>query len=150
MGDWLHYLRLRAKAKTGVNRYVVISGIIVAWSGTAALLWISVTLFLWLSQVFESYMKASIILSIGYSTFFILAGTSAWLSTYYAKKRAEAQLATQKAALFDPSMITVGLEIGRAIGWRRLISLAGVVLLASGLAKEWIGRDQGLPPEEEN
>jgi hypothetical protein len=34
----------------------------------------------------------------------------------------------------DPAMLTVGLQIGRAIGWRRVVPLAVVGLLAFGLA----------------
>jgi len=32
------------------------------------------------------------------------------------------------------------LQIGQAIGWRRLVSLAAVGVLAAGLAKEWMAR----------
>jgi hypothetical protein len=54
---------------------------------------------------------------------------------------ARAQLAAAKASAsgpaswpIDPAMITVGLQIGRAIGWRRVLPLAVVGLLAFGLA----------------
>jgi hypothetical protein len=47
----------------------------------------------------------------------------------------------------DASMLTTGLEIGRAIGWRRIVPLVGVVLLAAGLARDWRGRDASDPGE---
>jgi hypothetical protein len=53
---------------------------------------------------------------------------------------ARAQLAAKASASgpaswpIDPAMITVGLQIGRAIGWRRVLPLAVVGLLAFGLA----------------
>lgn len=34
----------------------------------------------------------------------------------------------------DPAMITIGLQIGRAIGWRRVVPLAALGLIAFGLA----------------
>jgi hypothetical protein len=42
----------------------------------------------------------------------------------------------------DPKYLGVGMQIGRAIGWRRLVPLAAVGILAAGIAKEWIGRNR--------
>ena len=58
---------------------------------------------------------------------------------------AAAQLALaarSQAPWLDPRYLGVGIQIGRAIGWRRLIPLAAVGVLAAGLAKEWIGRSR--------
>jgi len=61
---------------------------------------------------------------------------------------ARAQLAANNkgpAFPIDPTMLTIGLQIGRAIGWRRIVPLAAVGLLALGLAG---GRSRGAdqPP----
>ena len=54
---------------------------------------------------------------------------------------ARAQLAAKGPAFpIDPAMLTIGLQIGRAIGWRRIVPLAAVGLLALGLAG---GRSRG-------
>jgi hypothetical protein len=151
MGDWLSYLRLRAQAKTGVNVPILATAIVAAWSGTAALLWISVTVFIWLADAYQSPLLASAILSLFYVALCLIAGAVVLIARNREKKRAEAALAAQKAALFDPSLLTIGLEVGRAIGWRRVVSVAGAVLLASGLAKEWLARqDDDPPPPEQN
>jgi hypothetical protein len=46
------------------------------------------------------------------------------------------------AAWLDPKLLGAGLQVGRAIGWRRLVPLAAVGVVAAGLAKEWIGRNR--------
>jgi hypothetical protein len=33
-------------------------------------------------------------------------------------------------------------QIGRAIGWRRLVPLAAVGVLAAGIAKEWLAHSR--------
>ncbi len=48
----------------------------------------------------------------------------------------------------DPRMIAVGMQIGRSIGWKRIVPLAAVALLAAGFAKEWFNRDQRAADEE--
>jgi predicted MFS family arabinose efflux permease len=38
--------------------------------------------------------------------------------------------------------VAIGLQIGQAIGWRRLASVAALAVLAGAVAKEWPGRDK--------
>jgi hypothetical protein len=157
MGEWLRYLRLTARARTGVSGNVLISSGVIVWAAMAMFLWLSITIFLaiahhaWPWEWNNQWVFAAAMLTLGWALFTgALFLYTMWVRAN-AKKKAEAALAAQKATLFDPSMITVALEVGRAIGWRRLISLAGVVLLASGLAKEWLGREEGeLPVAEED
>ena len=39
----------------------------------------------------------------------------------------------------DPKFLAVGIEIGRTLGWRRILTLAAAGVLAAGLGKEWFG-----------
>jgi hypothetical protein len=79
------------------------------------------------------------------------------------RRRAEAALQARKAAFTStllsggiaPTLLSAGLEIGRSIGWRRLVMMAGVALLTTGLVREWTAReaadkdeDQADPPPE--
>jgi anti-sigma-K factor RskA len=36
--------------------------------------------------------------------------------------------------------MAVGVQVGQAIGWRRIAALAAVAVLAAGVAQEWSGR----------
>jgi hypothetical protein len=55
--------------------------------------------------------------------------------------------ARAKTAMFDSSMLTLGMQIGRTIGWKRLVPVAAVAILAVAVAKEWAGR--GKTEDEE-
>jgi uncharacterized membrane protein YebE (DUF533 family) len=44
--------------------------------------------------------------------------------------------------------VAVGVQIGQAIGWRRLASLAALAVLAGAAAKEWSGRDKPAEDDE--
>jgi hypothetical protein len=39
--------------------------------------------------------------------------------------------------LFDSSALSLGLQIGRTIGWQRLVPIAAVAVVAAGIAREW-------------
>ncbi len=64
------------------------------------------------------------------------------------RRRAEAAWQASKAACTStllsggiaPTLLSFGLEAGRALGWRRVAMLVGVALLASGVAREWTTR----------
>jgi hypothetical protein len=45
------------------------------------------------------------------------------------------------APWITPGNFAVGMQMGRAIGWRRLVPLIAVGVLAAHLAKEWFGND---------
>ena len=147
MGDWLGYLELTAKAKTGVSGNVLIGAVIGAVAAVAALIWLSITLFLWLSVRFDDTVLAGLVLSAIFFAIALIAMAAAALARRRARQRAEAALAARRsaAALFDPSMLSMGLEIGRTIGWRRIAALAGVALLTSGLVKEWTAHKAAQP-----
>ena len=38
--------------------------------------------------------------------------------------------------------MAVGLDIARAVGWRRIVPLAAIGVLAATLAREWAGRER--------
>ncbi|HYZ45346.1 MAG TPA: hypothetical protein VE667_10855, partial [Xanthobacteraceae bacterium] len=64
-------------------------------------------------------------------------------------ERARLELAARSSNWLDPKLLTVGVQIAQQIGWRRLVSLVGVALLAGGLAREWSARSGADDDEEE-
>jgi len=62
--------------------------------------------------------------------------------------RLELAARSSAAPLLDPKLLGMGYQIGQTIGWRKLISLAAVGLLAAGLAREWVGRDRSRADDE--
>ncbi len=146
MDDWLGYLRLTAKAKTGIGENVLVSGVIVAGFGFATILWLSIALFLWLSIRFDNQALAGLVVAAIFLAIALGAAIAIVVERRRARQRAQAALeARRAAALTDPTLLTVGLQIGQAIGWRRVAALGGIALLAAGLAKEW-GAHENKPP----
>ena len=83
---------------------------------------------------------------------FALLAIVAAVATIIARRNAmehaqQALDARAKTAMFDSSMLTLGMQIGRTIGWKRLVPVAAVAILAVTLAKEWVGR--GKTEDEE-
>ena len=77
------------------------------------------------------------------------------------RRRAEEALQARKSAFTStllsggiaPTLLSAGLQVGQSIGWRRIVMLAGVALLAAGVAREWTAHqaetnDEAEPPSE--
>jgi Ca2+/Na+ antiporter len=81
----------------------------------------------------------------------IIAVTACLTTRRHNIERARLELASRSSAdLFDPSLLALGLQIGRAIGWQRLASFAAAGVLAAGLAREWTSRDQAPKSDPQN
>ena len=42
----------------------------------------------------------------------------------------------------DPKLLAIGVQFGQSIGWRKLVSLGVVAVLAAVLAREWLGGER--------
>ena len=64
-------------------------------------------------------------------------------------ERARLELAARSSTSWlDPKLVAVGVQIGQAIGWRRLASLAALAVLAGAAAKEWSARAKPAEDDE--
>jgi hypothetical protein len=140
MSGLLRYVTLTAKAKTGLGSAVAGWAVAVVLCAGAMLLFLLVAAFIWLAERY-SPLSAAMILAGVLLLMAILAGifcVGAQRRNVEAAKRAiAAQSATR---LLDPKFLGVGLQIARAIGWQKVVSLAAVGILAAGLAWEWSGK----------
>jgi hypothetical protein len=148
MSNWRRHLELTIKSKTGLSAGVLMLGI-----GT--LLGAALTLGFFLLAAYialaERYSPLTAALLLG--GLFLLVTIVALLCCLSSQRRtiAGAKLALAAhghAPWLDARYLGAGLQIGRAIGWRRLVPLAAVGVLAAGIAKEWLGRNR--PVRETN
>lgn len=147
MSGVVRYLRLTAEAKTGFSGQIVIWGLIAALCAVFTFFFVMLAVFIWLAQRY-SPLTAALVLA----GFFLLVAVGAALACIITRRhtieRAQLALATRSnAPWLDPRIMGVGLQIGRTIGWKRIVPLAAVGVLAAGFAKEWFGRDK--PAKEE-
>jgi len=146
MGDWIRHIALSAKARSGFGPQLVVWSLIAAVSLALALGFLCAAGFVWLASRTDA-MTASLIFGGGFLLIAIVAAVAGWIARLRNMERARRELAERsQAGWLDPKFLAVGLEIGRTLGWRRVVTLAAAGLLAAGLAKEWRGSG-GRKPE---
>jgi hypothetical protein len=139
MGDWLRHIALNAKARTGFGPALIVWFAIVLISLVLALGFFCAAAFVWLASRYDG-VTAGLILGGGFLILALLAAFAGWLARRHNIAQARLELAARsQSGWLDPRLLTVGLEIGRTLGWRRLATLAAVAVLAAGLGKEWLG-----------
>lgn len=146
MSSWLRHLELTVKSNIGLSRGVVVWGLIAAGGGAITLGFFIFAAFIglaeWYGPLAAALALGGLFLSI---TIIALICCLSWQRRTVAGAKL-ALAARSHAPWLDPKFLRVGLQIGGAIGWRRLVPLAAVGVLAAGLAKEWYGR---TPPAGE-
>jgi len=149
MRGWLRYFALNAQVRTGVSGWVLVLAIIAAAAAAAAVVFLLVAAFVWLADVYDS-LTAGVVLGCAFALIALIALVACLMTRRRNMERARLELAARSSdtSWLDPKVLAMGFQIGQAIGWRRLASLAAVALLTAGLAKEWLGRDN--PPAEDD
>jgi preprotein translocase subunit Sec61beta len=145
MSGWLRYFTLNAQARTGFSPQVAVWAAIAVMAAVVAAVFLLVAAFIWLAQRYDS-LTAGLVLG----GVFIVVALIAFLACLITRRRnvtrARLELAARDSAgsgFLDPKLLGVGLQIAQAIGWRRIIALGAVGVLAAALAKEWRGGDDG-------
>jgi hypothetical protein len=143
ISGWLRHFELTLKAKSGLNFGVLVWGSIALLGGAVTFGFLIFAAFIALAGRFGPLIAA-----LALAALFLLITALAVFGCVSSRRRTieGAQLALEArshAPWLDPKFVGIGLQVGRAIGWRRLIPLAAAGVLVAGLAKEWFGRDQG-------
>jgi hypothetical protein len=144
MDGWLRQLALNAQLRAGLGASAVVWAVVAASASTLALLFLLLAAFVWLSHRYDT-MTAGVVLGILFLAIGLIAIFACVLTRRRNIERARRELELRGSAatsLLDPKLIAMGYQVGQAIGWRRLTALAGVGVLAAGLAREWRGRQQ--------
>lgn len=142
MSGWLRYFALKAQASTGVSSHIVIAAIVAFVAAAAAIIFLLVAAFVWLADRYGGPV-AGLALAGLFALIALIALATGLMIRRRNMERARLELAARSSASWlDPKLVAMGWQIGQAIGWRRLASLAAVAVLAAGVAKEWSGRDK--------
>jgi hypothetical protein len=139
MGDWIRHIALNAQARSGFGPALIAWFMIATASLVLAVGFLCAAAFIWLESRFGGVM-AGLILGGAFVMVAILAAFAGWITRLRNMERARRELAARShAGWLDPKFLAVGVEIGRTLGWRRIMTLAAVGFLAAGLGKEWMG-----------
>jgi type VI protein secretion system component VasK len=142
MGGWLRYFTLKAQASTGLSSGIVISAVIAIVAAIVAAIFFLVAAYVWLADLYDGLIAGLIIA--GVSVLIALIAVIVCLGVRRRNmERARLELAARSNATWlDPKLVATGYQIGQAIGWRRLASLAAVAVLVAAVSKEWAGQKE--------
>jgi len=149
MSDWLRHIALHAKARTGFGPQLVVWSLIAVASLALGLGFLCIAAFVWLARRTDA-VTAGLMLGGGFLIVAIIAAVACRIARRRNSERARRELAARSyASWLDPKFVTVGIEIGRTLGWRRIATLAAAAVLALGLGKEWFGPVENEPTDRD-
>src|ERR671937_3198960 len=148
MRGWLRYFALNAQVRTGLSAAVLTWAIIAAAAAAGAVVFLFLALFVWLAQLYGALI-AAVVLGCAFALIALIALAVGLIARRRNMEHARVELAARSSNWFDPRLLTVGVQIAQQIGWRRLVSLLGVALLAGGLAREWSARGAANENDED-
>jgi hypothetical protein len=151
MGGWLRQIALNAQVRAGVSADTLIWAAVAAIASTIALIFLLIAAFIWLSERYDTLI-AGLVMGMFFLAVALIAIAACVVVRRRNIERARLELEVRRNAnanLLDPKLMAMGYQVGQAIGWRRVASLAAVALLAAGLAKEWLGHRQSSAEDDD-
>lgn len=135
-----HLIWLAVKAKTGASRTAFVLAGIAALCSVAGATFLLVALYVFLTRHYGA-LESACALALA---LLALSGIIAMMVSIVMKRTAEqarAEIAqTRNAILSDPGMVAAGMQIGRSIGWQRIVPIAVIGLLVFGLSRTMAGK----------
>jgi hypothetical protein len=148
MSGWLRYFTLKAQESTGLSSQILIWAIIAVIAVVVTVIFLLVAAYVWLADTYDGVI-AGLVLAGVFALLALIAIVACLMIRRRNMERARLELAARtSASLLDPKLVAMGWQIGQAIGWRRLASLAAVAVLAAGVAKEWSSRQAAASDDD--
>src|SRR5260370_1550619 len=142
MRGWLRYFALNAQVRTGVSGWVLGWALIAVAAAAAAAVFLLVAAFVWLADVYDSLI-AGVVLGCAFALIALIALLACLMTRRRNMERARLELAARSSTSWlDPKLVAVGVQIGQAIGWRRLAALGPPARLPGAPARGVAGRAQ--------
>ena len=147
MGGWRKYLELRARAKTGLSSGLFVWALLAVVFGIVTAGFVLLIAFIWLAERYDP-LTAAMALAGLLAT--IIAAVCCLWSRRRTMEQAELALAARgNATWLDPKVLGSAIQVSRAVGWRKLVPLLAVGVLAAGVGMEWFARDRPEVDTEE-
>jgi len=150
MSGWLRLIALNAQRRFGLSAGTAICAAFAAIASALALFFLLLAAFIWLSARYGG-VTAGLGLGLLFLALALIATLASVLSRRRTIERARLQLEARRSAsagLLDPKLMAMGYQIAQSIGWRRLVTLGAVAVLAAGVAREWVGRAEEATTNE--
>ena len=149
MGGWRRYLELQAQAKIGLSSRLFVWALLAVVFGVLTAGFVLLIAFIWLAERYGALTAAMVLAGL-----FLLATIIAAISCLWSRRRtieqAELALVARRNAIWlDPKVLGGAIQVSRAVGWRKLVPLLAVGMLAAGVGMEWFGRERPATKSEE-
>lgn len=135
---------LAVRSKTGATPAVFVWLAIVAAASLTAFTFLCVAAYVWLSTLFGGVFAGLIV-----AGFFIVVAAIAALLSALTRRRARQRAILERAArahagswLLDPKILASAMQIGRSLGWQRLVPIVLLGFLAAQWGREYRARDE--------
>jgi hypothetical protein len=142
--NWLRDLRLAIQARSGATTAVLIWLAVVAVAAIFAFVFLCVAAFAWLSLQVGSIFAGLIMAGI-----FVVIALFGLSVSALLRKRARERAILERAArahapswLLDPRLLATAVQIGRQIGWQRVVPVALLGFMAAQWTREHRGQGQ--------
>jgi hypothetical protein len=142
MGGLRNYLALQAQARTGLNSGLFIWAVLALVFAILTAVFILLIAFIWLAERYEPLIAAAVL-----AGSFLLVTIIAFVCCLWSRRRtierAKLELAARRNVQWlDPKLVGGAIQVSRTIGWRKLVPLLALGILAAGVGMEWFGRDK--------
>jgi hypothetical protein len=134
---------LAIQAKTGATPAVFVWLAIALFAALTAFVFLCVAAYDWLATLFGSVFAGLIV-----AGFFIVIAAIAAIASAIARRSAKQRAILERAAraqsggwLLDPKLLATAMDVGRSIGWQRLVPIALFGFVAAQWAREYRKRD---------
>jgi uncharacterized membrane protein YqjE len=139
----------RRKLKTGLSSWLFVWALLAVVFGVLTASFVLLIAFIWLAQRYSPVTAAIVLAGL-----FLFATIIAAISCLWSRRRtieqAELALAARRNAIWlDPKVLGGAIQASRAVGWRKLVPLLAVGMLATGVGTEWFGRERPQVEDEE-
>jgi hypothetical protein len=141
----IHEAQLKFRMKTGFSGGIIVAAALAAVAAVMTFIFLCVAGYVWLARYFADDVIAALIMAGLFFAMAIIALLSFVLIRRGNIESARSELVLAAAArkqnsLFDPAMLLTGVQVMKAIGFKRLVPIAGAALLAAGIGREIAAR----------
>ncbi len=137
--SWMHDIALAAQARSGITAGLFAGLAIVALAALTAFAFLCVAAYDWLALQMSSVLAALVMAGV-----FVLIALIALAVCALARRRARERAILERAArartpswLLDPKILATAVQVGRALGWQRLVPVALLGIMAAQWARDY-------------
>jgi uncharacterized membrane protein len=139
----MHDMVLAVQTRTGITTWLIVWLVIVVLAISTAFAFLCVAAYDWLSLQMSS-VYAGLVMAAVFALIAIIGIIVSLLARRRARERAILERAARAHApswLLDPKILATAVQVGRSLGWQRVIPLALVGIMVAQWAREHRARE---------